>query len=48
MENKLRSFAEKIYKVVDETDDFYSGVEGIEDILKSMPVNIKEVLETQR
>ena len=42
MENKLRSFAERIYKVVDETDDFYSGVEGIEDILKLMPVNIKE------
>jgi len=42
MENKLRSFAERIYKVVDETDDFYSGVEGIEDILKLIPIKIKE------
>lgn len=42
MENKLRSFAERIYKVVDETDDFYSGVEGIEGILRLIPINIKE------
>ena len=42
MENKLRKFAERIYKVVDETDDFYSGVEGIEATLKLMPINIKE------
>ncbi len=42
MGNKLRSFAERIYKVVDETDDFYSGVEGIEGILRLIPINIKE------
>ena len=48
MENKLRSFAERIYKVVDETDDFYSGVEGIEGILRLIPINIKEVLQIQK
>ena len=42
MENKLRSFAERIYKVVDETDDFYSGVEVIEGILRLIQINIKE------
>lgn len=42
MENKLRKFAEKIYSVVDESDDFWTAVEGIEDILKLIPINIKE------
>ena len=42
MENKLRKFAEKIYSVVDESDDLWTAVEGIEDILKLIPINIKE------
>ena len=42
MENKLRKFAERIYSVVDESDDFYTAVESIEDVLKLIPINIKE------
>ena len=40
---KLRLFAERLYSIVDESDDFYSAVEGIEDALKKlMPINIKK------
>ena len=28
--------------MVDETDDFYTAVDGIENILKLIPINIKE------
>ena len=42
MENKLRSFAEKIYKVVDECEDYYEGIEELEEVLKLFPINIKE------
>ena len=42
MENKLRLFAERLYSIVDETDDFYSAVEGIENTLKLIPINIKK------
>ena len=42
MENKLRSFAERIYKIVEECEDYYEGVEELEEVLRLMPVNIKE------
>lgn len=42
MENKLRSFAEKIYNIVEECEDYYEGVEALEEVLRMMPVNIKE------
>jgi hypothetical protein len=42
MGDKLRSFVERIYKVVDECEDYYEGVEELEEVLKLMPVNIKE------
>lgn len=42
MENKLRKFVERIYSVVDESDDLYTAVEGVENILKLIPINIKE------
>ena len=42
MENNLRSFAEKIYKIVDECEDYYEGIEELEEVLRLMPVNIKE------
>jgi hypothetical protein len=42
MENKLRSFAEKIYKIVDECEDYYEGIEELEEVLKLFPINIKE------
>jgi hypothetical protein len=42
MDNKLRSFAEKIYNIVEECEDYYEGVETLEEFLRMMPVNIKE------
>lgn len=42
MSTKLRNFSEQLYKIVDECDDRYSAVEGIEDYLKEMPITIKE------
>ena len=42
MENKLRSFAERMYKVVDECEDYYEGIEELEEVLKLFPINIKE------
>ncbi len=42
MSTKLRSFSEQLYKIVDECDDRYSAVEGVEDYLKQMPITIKK------
>ena len=42
MSSKLRNFAEHLYKIVDECDDRYSAVEGVEDYLKQIPITIKE------
>ena len=39
---KLRSLADKIYKSVDEADSYLDAIEDLEEILKSMPINIKE------
>ena len=42
MENKLRSFAERIYNVSENADSYLDAIEELEEVLRLMPVNIKE------
>ena len=42
MENKLRSFAERIYNVSENADSYLDAIEELEEVLKLFPINIKE------
>tara|TARA_Y100000389_G_scaffold138948_1_gene136695 strand:- start:3610 stop:3825 length:216 start_codon:yes stop_codon:yes gene_type:complete len=42
MENKLRNFAEKIYQVSENADTYLDAIEELEEVLKLIPINIKE------
>ena len=42
MENKLRKFAERIYNISENSDSYLDAIEQLEDVLKLIPINIKE------
>lgn len=42
MENKLRNFAEKVYQVSENADTHLDAIEELEEVLKLIPINIKE------
>lgn len=41
MENRLRNFAEKVYQISENADSYLDAIEGLEEVLKLMPINIK-------